>query len=137
MTVSIKNRIRRGMARAFFACAWADIVEDDPESDSLSGLEITQVMPRSIDSAAWHAADTLIFDLSYANRDNTPRELYLANRGNPSLSADDWGHYCAMQSMGHGVGLGDYGIERDAVSVPYVEFGSHSLSKDYQFKRGQ
>lgn len=136
MTASIKNRIRRGMARAFFACAWADMVDDDPESDSLSGLEITQVMPRSIDSAAWHAADTLCNDLARANAMQCPRTLYLVNRGDPSLSADDWGHYCAMQSMGHGVGLSDYGIEADAVNVPYVEFGSHSLSRDYRFKRG-
>ena len=136
MTASIKNRIRRGMARAFFATAWADMIDDDPDSDSLSGLEITDVMPRSIDSAAWHAADTLCNDLTRANGMQCPRVLYLANRGNPSLSADDWGHYCAMHSMGHGVGLGDYGIARDAVSVPYVEFGSHSLSKDYRFTRG-
>lgn len=136
MTASIKNRIRRGMARAFFASAWADMIEDDAESDSLSGLKIEEVMPRSIDSSAWHAADTLIHDMNRTNFYVGMRHLYLVNRGNPELSADDWGHYCAMQSMGHGVGLSDYGIARDAVSVPYVEFGSHSLSKDYRFTRG-
>jgi hypothetical protein len=38
-----------------------------------------------------------------------------------------------MQAMGHGVGLDDaFGPKaRDIVRVPYVEFGSHSLSKDY------
>lgn len=135
MSASIKNRIRRGMARAFFACAWADMVEDDAESDSLSGLKIEEIMPRSIDSAAWHAADTLCNDLIRANGMQYPRSLYLANRGTPSLSADDWGYYCAMGSMGHGVSLQDYGIEPDAVYVPYVEFGSHSLSNDYRFTR--
>lgn len=136
MTASIKNRIRRGMARAFFASAWAEMVDDDPASDSLSGLEITEVMPRAIDPAAWHAADTLCNDLTRANGMQCPRTLYLAHKGSPELSADDWGHYCAMQSMGHGVGLWEYDIDDDALSVPYVEFGSHSLSKDYRFKRG-
>jgi len=124
------------MARAFFATAWADMVEDDADSDSLSGLEITEVMPRSIDSSAWHAADTLCNDLTRANGMQCPRVLYLAHRGSPELSADDWGHYCAMQSMGQGVGLWEYGIESHAVRVPYVEFGSHSLARDYRFKRG-
>lgn len=44
-----------------------------------------------------------------------------------------FGHYCAMQAMGHGVGLCDaFGSDvYKAIRVPYVEFGSHSLEKDY------
>lgn len=44
-----------------------------------------------------------------------------------------FGHYAAMQAMGHGVGLADaFGdTVSDQVKVPYIEFGHLSLSKDY------
>lgn len=125
------------MARAFFASAWADMVEDCPDSDSLSGLEITQVMPRRYDAAAWHAARTLQFDALRAN--NAPDLLALFRTARAlaekPITANEFGHYLAMESMGHGVGLFDYGINEPAFSVPYCEFGAHSLERDYIFKR--
>jgi hypothetical protein len=44
-----------------------------------------------------------------------------------------YAHYCAMQSMGQGVGLSDaFGSAAAArITIPYVEFGSYSLEKDY------
>jgi hypothetical protein len=48
------------------------------------------------------------------------------------LTPELFGHYLAMQAMGHGVGLESFGrAVRDAINVPYVEFGSHSLECDY------
>ena len=45
---------------------------------------------------------------------------------------ESFGHYAAMQAMGHGVGLNDaFGDCAEFIAVPYVEFGSHSLEKDY------
>jgi hypothetical protein len=44
-----------------------------------------------------------------------------------------FGHYAAMQAMGHGVGLHDaFGSDiHDKIKIPYVEFSSCSLEKDY------
>lgn len=133
---SFHLKARDGMAKAFFASAWADMVEEN--GASLAGLQIFDVMPKRIDSAAWHAADTLIGDMmSEANVELLT--LYwrhsMATTGSTKgerLTMETWGHYCAMQSMGHGVGLFDYGIN---YKPPYVEFGQHSLSLDYTFNR--
>jgi hypothetical protein len=126
----MKEQILRGMALAFFASAWADMVEEN--GASLSGLEIMQVMPETVDPAAKHAAYTLYFQMESVNGDAIER-LYGQNCGEPRLSPQDWGHYAAMQAMGHGVGLGDYGIGCDAVQVPYIEFSQCSLEKDYTY----
>lgn len=123
--MSTADTIRHGMARAFFASAWAD-AHDESGRSFPPGTEITSVMPVITDPAALHAADTLIKGMETANH-VTVQEMYAIEPGGlkPSL----WGHYAAMQAMGHGVGLHDYGI--DNVVVPYVEFGSHSLERDY------
>lgn len=153
----MQDIIRTAMARAFFASAWADLQDekdaDDETRVNLSGCEIMDVMPTEIDSAAIHAARTLEFDLSRENpfwraapgkadpdsfltllferAQNALDQPY--SEGDRDLTPENFGHYLAMQSMGHGVGLADaFGQNvRNAVTVPYVEFGSHSLSKDY------
>lgn len=133
--VMMQSRIRHGMARAFFASAWADQCEETGHSRMLSGKEITEIMPRTIDPAAVHAAKTLHFDLERVNLVNGAHQLlplmYAAHPGEPRLSLELWGHYAAMQAMGHGVGLWEYGIEGEALAVPNVEFGSYSLERDY------
>ena len=118
---------RKGMARAFFASAWADQCEESGDARMMSGREILDLIPSKYDPAAWHAADTLIRDMESKN--GAPIVELWARCVEEFPSAADFGHYCAMQAMGHGVGLFDFGI--DAITVPYVEFGSHSLEKDY------
>jgi len=133
------NRIKRGMALAFFASAYADMADECGQS--LSG-EIMDQLPPDIDASALDAADTLACDMSRANWSgerlpNLASIFEYASRQNVSgadreLSPELFGHYCAMQSMGHGVGLESFGEGvRDAIVVPYVEFGSHSLERDY------
>lgn len=159
--MTITEQIKTAMARAFFACAWADMQEekdaDDPSAVNLSGREIMDVMPDEIDSAAIHAANTLAMDMERANGMQSIEELFalaVSLRGpnaDRAPTPENFGHYCAMQAMGHGVGLWDsFDIEThdggicrhgeelktgarraDSIAVPYVEFGSHSLSKDY------
>ena len=123
-------------ARAFFASAWADQCEEAEESAMLSGRDILDVMPDEIDPAAQHAAETLAMDMARANGKSIADLLaWIAERaeGDREPNAEMFGHYSAMQAMGHGVGLGDaFGSEvYAAVKVPYCEFGSHSLEKDY------
>jgi hypothetical protein len=140
---TINDQIRAAMAKAFFASAWADMQEekdsDDESRVNLSGKEIFDVMPSTIDPAAEHAARTLAMDLERANGASIVAVFCKAKRialetkqGDRDLTPENFGHYLAMQAMGHGVGLESFGdAVRDAITVPYVEFGSHSLEKDY------
>jgi hypothetical protein len=147
---TINDTIRAAMAKAFFASAWADLQDekdaDDPTRVHLSGKEIFDVMPSTIDPAAEHAARTLEMDLARANdfvrtpvflqslfeiaQDTVAHKL---NGGDRELTPESFGHYLAMQAMGHGVGLADaFGDDvYKAITVPYVEFGPHSLQNDY------
>mgnify|MGYP003412973279 CR=1 FL=1 len=131
----------RYASRAFFASAWADLMEDTERAGMLSGVDILDVMPAETDPAAEHAARTLMFDLCVSNNATGPGDLLSrinaitahSGGGDRPVTMECLGHYSAMQAMGHGVGLEDaFGSEvRAAVRVPYCEFGSHSLSLDY------
>ena len=124
-------------ARAFFASAWADACEEAGQSASLSGCDIMEAMPGDIDPAAIHAANTLYADLERANGCRHLRNIFEENQsladGDRDYTVELFGHYCAMQAMGHGVGLSDAfgsGV-RANIQVPYIEFGSYSLEHDY------
>ena len=56
-----------------------------------------------------------------------------AENGDRPNTMEYFGHYCAMQAMGHGVGL-SAAFSADvhsAVKVPHIEFSACSLEKDY------
>lgn len=127
------------MALAFFGSAYAE--QADEAGQSLSG-EIMDQLPEDIDPAALHAATTLAADLTRANGCATLEAVFeravdilgeSEGQGDRPATEEMFGHYCAMQAMGHGVGLGDaFGSDvYDGIRVPYVEFGSHSLEQDY------
>lgn len=130
------DEIQHAMAKAFFASAWADQCEESEQAGMLSGAEIMDIMPATIDPAAIHAARTLAFDMERVNGASLDalyeRALAVAC-GDREPTRDMFGHYCAMQAMGTGVGLDDaFGQPAyEAVEVPYVEFGGHSLQGDY------
>lgn len=151
---TIQEQIKRGMALAFFASAYADQAD---ECDQPMRGEIMDQLPADIDRAALHAADTLANGLCDKNRGNnrcldngapTLAAIYgyagylqgdrsLGYCGYRELSPELFGHYCALQAMGHGVGLESFGSAvADNIAVPYVEFGSYSLEKDY-FQPGE
>lgn len=122
-------------ARAFFACAWADACEEAGEASILSGNEILDIMPTEVDPAADHAARTLRLDFERLNGCTIADALVRIEAeadGDREPTVEMFGHYCAMQAMGHGVGLYDaFGSVSSEFTVPYVEFGSHSLALDY------
>lgn len=152
---TINDTIRAAMAKAFFASAWADLQDekdaDDPTRVNLSGREIMDVIPSTIDPAAEHAARTLEFDLARANPfwraspgkadaaeflgslfEKAQACAPLNDKGDRDLTPELFGHYLAMQAMGTGVGLESFGdVVKAAITVPYVEFSSASLQKDY------
>lgn len=122
-------------ARAFFASAWADMCDEEGPGVP-SGAEIMDIMPDEIDPAATHAARTLMMDLERVNNltiTQMMRAIEILADGDRPATLEYFGHYTAMQAMGHGVGLHDaFGHEVfEAITVPYVEFGSHSLERDY------
>jgi len=135
--MTIEQEFELHAARAFFASAWADACEEAGEEATLSGREIMSVMPETVDPAAVHAARTLRFDIERANGKTVAQLMaYIIaqpDKGDRPRTPEYFGHYAAMQAMGHGVGLHDAfgGTVYENVRVPYVEFGSHSLEKDY------
>lgn len=144
----LEKEIGRGMALAFFASAYAD--QADECGEPLRG-EIMDQLPETIDPAAWHAAATLQFGLLAKFKARHPEKLdqgalnlallyrlavFVQSEsdyyGDRSLTPELFGHYLAMQAMGHGVGLESFGrAVHDAIDVPYVEFGGYSLELDY------
>lgn len=144
------SEIQEGMARAFFVSAYADQYDECPNPPfNAQGVEWMDAAPDETDPAAIHAAVNLTHGLARLNSGRTPEDLFaLAQaiqesdlyrhgpqylQGDRELTHDMFGHYLAMQAMGHGVGLGDaFGqLVRDAIKVPYVEFGGYSLERDY------
>ena len=123
-------------ARAFFASAWADARDESGNLGTLDRLDIMEAMPVEIDPAAVHAARTLRMDIE---RTNGASIVELMTRikgiadGDRPATMEFFGHYSAMQAMGHGVGLHDaFGSDvYDTIKVPYVEFGEYSLERDY------
>ena len=126
----MNNQFLHHAARAFFASAWADQMEEN--GVTLRG-EIMSQMPDEIDPAAIHAARTLLHDMLRANGSQDAGALLARcpDEGDRPHTLETLGHYSAMQAMGHGVGLGDAFGDDDCLIVPYIEFGSHSLEKDY------
>lgn len=132
----MRNEFIKHAALAFFGSAWADAAEESGNSEVISGCEILDVMPNEIDPAAISAAKYLVMDIEKANSKTIEEILAFIDDnadGDRPATAEYFGHYAAMQAMGHGVGLGDaFGsFVYDTIKVPYVEFGSHSLERDY------
>lgn len=123
----------RHASLAFFASAWADQQEEN--GHSLSG-EIMDQTPDTIDPSAIHAAVTLAIDMERINSKSVAEMMedivHIADGDRPE-TLEYFGHYAAMQAMGHGVGLHDaFGkYIYELIKVPYVEFGAHSLERDY------
>lgn len=136
------QEIQTAMAKAFFCCAFAGAAEEAGAGASMGGRDWMDVLPEAIDPAAIHAAETLCHDMLRANLPRLGGSLmgiydaaYRRANGDCGCTPESFGHYCAMQAMGQGVGLRDaFGAAvYDLIQIPYVEFGSHSLQLDYDF----
>jgi hypothetical protein len=101
------------MARAFFACAWADYSEQiGPHYPA--GCEIMDEMPDEIDPAATKAAQDLATRLEKQHglplAEIFQRAVEISereNEGDRERTPEMFGHYAAMGAMGHGVSLYD------------------------------
>lgn len=130
---AIAAQVARGMALAFFARAFEELTGHLAQH---GGAEL----PEEIDPAAEHAAFTLACGLRANNGGLDMDQLYergrLAHRtgeGNTDMTPALFGSYLALRSMTGGDILAEaFGARVAAlIDVPYVEFGAHSLERDY------
>lgn len=133
---SIKQDFIHHASLAFFASAWADQCEESDNAALLSGREIMGIMPPDVDPSAIRAAETLFMGVERINGCDIEEIMRIVEElgaGDRENTIEHFAHYCAMQAMGHGVGLGDaFGADVYArIEVPHVEFGGCSLSVDY------
>ncbi len=127
----MEELIKEAMAKAFFASAWASAAE---EAGQPPRGEIMNEMPAAIDPAAVAEAESLAAAMVRDNgRSLTDMLAWIEEHadGDREPTADMFGHYAAMQAMGHGVGLSDaFGSDvREAIKVPYLE--EPQLSRPY------
>jgi len=121
------------VSRSLFASAWA---EQQEENGCSLGDEIMDQIPDVIDPAATHAAVTLAFDIERINSKSIAKmmeDIESIGNGDRPETMEYFGHCAAMQAMGHGIGLYD-AFGKDVyklIKVPYIEFGSYSLERDY------
>ena len=145
LLLEISDLIQFGIARAYFASAWADKQDEAPDGMNLSGLEIFDVMPEETAPEALEAAEALAAGLCQCNGVASLAELYARAEALPrgkyadrDLAPELFGHYLGMEAMGHGVGLESFGLEsidggilrtgetlkvvgsKEAIAVPYL-----------------
>lgn len=135
-----REEILENMAKAFFACAWADYSEQvGPHYPA--GCEIMDAMPDELDPAATAAAERLAAALERAHglpiSEIFRRAVAISeanNAGDRERTPEMFGHYAAMGAMGHGVGLWDAlgsaacdFVERQGPHKFYIEFSMFDL----------
>jgi len=104
-------------ARAFYVDWWCNRMEELGQTDGWSGCELTEIAPETQRWAfktarEFHHDIIKHVDASYLDH---WREQWSGDRE----GTDDMiGWYAAMEAMGHGVGLWEYGID---VDLPHVE----------------
>lgn len=134
--MQIKKDFIHHASLAFFASAWTDQCEESENVSILSGKEIMHIMPTDTDPAAIRAGESLLADMERINRCSIEVLMGIVEdfgNGDRDNTIEHFGHYCAMQAMGHGVGLRDaFGVEvHNRINVPHVEFSGYSLAVDY------
>lgn len=124
-----RNEIIRHMSLAFFADAWASY--EDEFGEGTGGCEILNILPSETDPAALEAAQGLADKMEKLNGEPLTAILARGEGGDRPCTPEFFGHYAAMQAMGHGVGLESVGFDAYGpnanVKVPRVEFTHYDL----------
>lgn len=132
-TGEVREEILHHMSKAFFASAWADW--SDQYGEGTGGCEIMDIMPGDIDPSATKAAQDLAEQMEKQYEAKLPELLERAKKSpdkyaDRSCDPEYFGHYAAMQAMGHGVGL-ERVCDRSAFpDFPYMEFSYYELDPD-------
>lgn len=113
------QEILDGMARAMFVTTWAH--EQEEKGRSFSGKDLMDVAPATSRDAKWaaiHLANHIIARNKVEHlTDLYARALAAGGRGD----AKTFGHYVAMEAMGHGVSWFDNNPEFD-IDIPDYEY---------------
>ena len=137
-----------GAAKAFWACAYADYIEDpeadddDPRKDLPrpgGGEDWMDYLP-PIPPNAFAIAGELWSDLTHANKHVGCGVYSLADLARQAdgdgIDVEEFGHYLAMQYMGHGVSWFDdhekFEIEIPYREVSFLEFDSDAYHVDHE-----
>lgn len=146
--LNIERTIKTAMARAAFAEAWATEEEESDDGMNLSGVEIFDVMPDETSAEYLECANRLAEAFCQCNGVASLEALYaraasfrVERHADRKLCPELFGHYCAMEAMGHGVGLDSFGLRTidggivrssevlpactydGVIAVPYFSFG--------------
>jgi len=132
---SSRNPIIDAMARALFVSAYADYVDQSPDTHlpyASMGQDWMDVAPPT-PQYVLDAANQLLGRIEELNKTNIWSLLWLAARADevlgvegsvhdlPAKYVSDFGHYLAMQSLGHGVSWWD-DHEKFPMELPHIEF---------------
>lgn len=138
MSNPTRDEIMEHMAKAFFACAWADYQEEYCDGLPGMGVDVFDIMPDEIDPAATAAAVKLTSCLEKQHGRDLADIFHKAagisqehREGDHKRTPEFFGHYAAMGAMGHGVSLYD-ALGRTAAewvntSGCYMEFSAFDL----------
>lgn len=124
--VNILDRIIDAIARCFFCDAWASAMEEAGRSSEMSQREILDIAPET-NEEAYNVAVGLVRDIEAVNGITftawvemvraLPRDKY----SDRDINQDDiFGHYLAMESLGHGVTLSEH-LEKVKLKIPYSD----------------
>jgi hypothetical protein len=123
-TESFQDDIIEAMARALFVSAWADAEEQEGRSFG-GGVDLMDVAPKTSAEAKQHAKKLA---KQFEQKNGMSLDELLAKAAEADKDADidsdyasDFGHYLAMQAMGHGVSWFD-DHEKFTLNVPKTEF---------------
>lgn len=120
-----ERQIIDAMARAMFVTTWADRMEERGLGHKLSGQKLMDIAPKtSRDALA--AAKKLAAMFAKANEGASMNDLYaralnVAGKRRGDTSPHSFGHYMAMEAMGHGVSWTDDHPEFK-VNIPRFEY---------------
>lgn len=139
-----KDEFLEGAARAFFVCAYADFVEEEERKDdghdyasASMGSDWMDAAPARTPPAAYADAGALWESLATLNKATAPcGVISLIDQaakadGVEEIDVNDFGHYCAMQAMGHGVGWFD-SHEKFPLEIPYMDGGEGYAVEAYR-----
>lgn len=133
-TKTTEEIIAQAMARAAFVSAWADNQEERGKSFRRQHLE--EIAPKKTPKAATQWAWKLIGRIEQANGKGLCALLFAAEKADGIWGADlvrqietvasdeyarQFGHYLAMQALGHGVSWFDDHAQFP-ITIPHAEF---------------
>jgi hypothetical protein len=123
----LAQQLAASMARALHVTAWAE--REEESGRTYPGQELMDIAPDTTDEAtaqAWRLmgrieqANRLNIYAAYCKALKADGQDYYAE-GVAESNARDFGHYLAMEALGHGVGWAD-DHEPHGLIVPSIEF---------------